>query len=122
MKISEKKISAEFSSQLTKYGPKKKIRAIVVLYTKEAKKNSTRQELRANREAIIGSIRKSTLKALPDIDNILKENNGKRLSEGPDALGCVPVETTPDGIRALANSNHIKAILEDQPVSFSSLE
>jgi hypothetical protein len=34
-----------------------------------------------------------------------------------NALGSIPVETTARGIAALAASEHVKAILEDQPIS-----
>jgi hypothetical protein len=33
-----------------------------------------------------------------------------------DALGSLPVETTPAGIRALADAEGVKAILENQMV------
>jgi hypothetical protein len=66
---------------------------------------------------IIDDNRKSAEAALPDIDGILKRFNGKRLATSPDALGCIPVETTAAGITALAASERVKAILEDQPIS-----
>jgi hypothetical protein len=54
---------------------------------------------------------------LPDLDHILERFDGKRLGTSLDALGCIPVETTAEGIYALAASKHVKAILEDQPIS-----
>jgi hypothetical protein len=41
----------------------------------------------------------------------------KKLTTNPDALGSISVETTAAGIAALAASEHVKAIIEDQAVS-----
>ena len=49
-------------------------------------------------------------------DDILTRYDGKRLATSADALGCVPVETVAAGIKALAESEQIEAILEDQPI------
>ena len=46
----------------------------------------------------------------------LERFDGKRLAN-VDALGCIPVEITASGVLALAASEHVKAILEDQPIS-----
>ena len=40
----------------------------------------------------------------------------RRLADEPNPLGYLAVETTPDGIRALAQSRGVRAILEDQAV------
>lgn len=114
------KISVELSSRISNYGPNEMVQAIVILCTEKSKEDLTSRELPTNRNAIIESIQKSILNVLPDLDNILKENNGKRLSEGPDPIGCVSVETTVAGITALANSDIIKAILEDRPATPSA--
>jgi hypothetical protein len=47
-------------------------------------------------------------------------NGAKRLAEHPDALGSLPVETSPDEILALSASDAVKAIHEDQPVQLVS--
>jgi hypothetical protein len=72
---------------------------------------------RGNRQATIKAMRKSGEQALPDIDRILARFDGKRLAAKPDALGSIPVETTAAGVIALAASEHVKAILEDQAIS-----
>jgi len=111
------KISPEFSARLARLGPRQKIRAIVMLRTDIAGEASTRRQSRAERQAVIEAIRKSAEPALVDIDGILERFDGKRLATNVDALGCIPVETTAAGITALAASDHVKAILEDQPIS-----
>jgi len=52
----------------------------------------------------------------PAIDAILRDNGGRRLGDEPTALGTIAVETTANGVRALAESEHVAAILDDQPV------
>jgi hypothetical protein len=53
---------------------------------------------------------------LQEVDAILARFHGRRLAEGPNALGYIPVETTSSGIRALAQSDSVRGIIEDQPV------
>ena len=69
---------------------------------------------RAERQELAQAVRALTESALPEIDLILAPTAGKRLSDRPNALGAIPVETTPEGIHALAASSRVKTILEDQ--------
>jgi hypothetical protein len=112
------KISPEFAERLDRLGSRQKVGAIVIvngLATRD--KTTTRRGSRANRRYAIDDKRKAVLQRLPQIDLILERFGGQRLAKTPDALGSIPVETTPAGIRALANSKHVKAILENQRVS-----
>ena len=43
--------------------------------------------------------------------------DGRRLTDDVDALGAVPVETTAEGVNALAALEQVRVIIEDQPVS-----
>jgi hypothetical protein len=61
-------------------------------------------------------MRKASEAAIKDIDNILSQVDGERLAE-PNALGTVPVEAPPSGILALAASDSVAAVLEDQAIS-----
>ncbi len=54
---------------------------------------------------------------LSRMDELLKQYGGRRLSEDVNALGCVTVESSVEGIFALANLDFVKSILEDQAVS-----
>ena len=72
---------------------------------------------RGERKSAIDAIRESSRVGLLEIDDILERFDGKRLAADVDALGCVAVETTPAGVKALAEADRIKAILEDQPIS-----
>ena len=111
------KISAQFKARLDRLEPQQKVRAIVVLQTKDANAISTRRQSHPERQAAIEAMRKSAEAALIEIDSILERFGGKRLAPVVDALGSIPVETTAVGITALATLKHLKAIIEDQPIS-----
>jgi hypothetical protein len=116
---SKKKISSAFSARLARLGPGDKVHAIVLLRTGKTGTRSSKRQSSAEREAAVRATRESAERALPDIDDILKEHDGRRLSRRPDALGFMPVETTAAGIKALARSRWVQAVLEDQPIHLS---
>lgn len=110
------KISDQFSARLDQLRPRQKVRAIVMLDAGQPASTS-RSEARARRGMAVAAVREAAEAALPTLDRILERHQGRRLADHADALGCVPVEATADGISALAASKHVKAILEDQPIS-----
>jgi hypothetical protein len=103
------KISREFKSRLDRLDPEQRVRAIVMLQV-------PRQSGRG-RQAVTESVRRAADMALPEIDSILERYDGKRLSDRVNALATISVETTPAGIHALADSEHVRAILEDQAIA-----
>jgi hypothetical protein len=109
-------ISREFAARLDRLGAKQKVRAMVMLRAGENGQAPPRRAARHERQQIVEKTRQAARAALPDIDRILKIYGGSRLSEDVDALGSLTVETTAEGVRALADSEHVKAILEDQPI------
>lgn len=111
------KLSPEFKTRLQSLEPEQKVRAIVVLDTKDASGVSGRRQSPAERKAALEAVRKSASAALPRIDATLESFDGRRLSKSPNALGAILVEANAAGIMALAASKCVKAILEDQPVS-----
>lgn len=111
------KISAQFKARLDRLEPQQKIRAIVVLRTKAADAMPTRRQSPAERQEAIDAVRKSTEPALIEIDSVLERLGGRRLAPVVNALGSIPIETTTGGITALATLEHVKAILEDQPIA-----
>ncbi len=114
-----KKISSEFSTRLARLGPGDKVHAFVLLRTGETSNRSGKRQSRAERNAAVKAARKSAEQALTDIDTILKRHDGRRLARRPNALGSMPVETTAAGIKALASSRWVQAVLEDQPISLT---
>jgi hypothetical protein len=115
-KTRSKKISREFASRLDRLEGDEPVRAVVLLRTKGAAEPSGRRQSPKERAAAVEAVRASAERALEDVDKVLARFDGKRLAKRPDALGSVPVETTAEGIRALASSRRVQAILEDQPL------
>ncbi len=112
------KISPALLAHLARLRPKQRLRAIVVLDTGEAgPRPSERRPTPAERQAAIIAIRNRASQALEDIDAILARFGGRRLSDGPSAVGTIAVESTSAGIAALSDSDYVKAILQDQPIT-----
>ena len=112
----QEKISAEFASRLARLGPEDSIRAVVMLPLGETGNRDRKRQNRAERQAAIKATRETASQAFEELGEILKHLGGKCLSDSPDALGSVLVETTGDGVCALAASDNVRAILEDQAV------
>ncbi len=113
------KISPQFAERLDRLEPHQKVGAIVIMNgaARNSKAAATRRGSRATRRIATDQKRKALLQMLPQIDRILERFGGHRLSKTPDALGSIPVETTPAGIKALAESKHVKVILENQRIA-----
>ncbi len=110
------KISREFSVRLGLLRPRDKVRAIVMLRPEANGQVRTRRQSRSDRQAHARQISLTAETALPVIDKILARFDGHRLAEHPNSIGAIAVETTPGGVIALADSECVKAILEDQNV------
>jgi hypothetical protein len=115
-KSKKPKISPEFSARLKRLGPREKVHAIVLLHTGEAGEPPAKRQSSAERAAAVEAMRRSAGQALAELDDILHRFDGQRLADEPDALGSVPIEATVAGIEALASSDWVKAIIEDQPI------
>jgi len=112
----QSKISPAFNARLGQLDPRDEVRAIVLLRAEHTEGPPEGRPSKAARKEKMRSIRESLVDVLPDIDRILKQHRGKRLASGIDALGAIPVVTTAAGINALAASEHVKAVLEDQGI------
>jgi hypothetical protein len=110
----QSKVSPGLASHLSHLEPGEKVRVIVMLRTQGAAKGGQRRSGSAEREAAVKAMKESARNALSEVDRILERFHGRRLADGPDALGAVPVEATAAGVRALARSRSVKAIMEDQ--------
>lgn len=111
------KISNELKSRLEALNPKSRVQALVILATDLQTPARSRRLSCEERQVIADTIRQTSSEALDTIDQILVGHHGKRLAAGTSSLGTVPVETTVEGIRALAESDRVQAILEDQKIS-----
>jgi hypothetical protein len=112
--MAKSKISTTFSARLRRLGQAGTIRAIVLL-----EHDRTAVSVHTDRAQAIDALRESASNALSEIDRILTRFDGRRLADQPNALGYVPVETTAAGLRALAESDHVRAVIEDQPISLA---
>lgn len=61
-------------------------------------------------------MRESAEEALGNISGIIQRFDGQQLSEHPDLLGSIPIEITVAGINALAESELVKAVIEDRSI------
>ena len=97
--------------------PESPVRAIVVLNIAPKRRGPSRRQNSHERAAAISAVKTAASRLVREIDRLLDEAGGRRTSENPDALGTISVETTPEGIRRLAASDHVRAVLEDQPLA-----
>jgi hypothetical protein len=111
------KVSPAMSAHLAGSNPGQKVHAIVVLRTPATVNSRGKRQTPQERQTAIRTIRDSASSALDRIDSILKRFGGRRLSQSPSALGTIAVEITPAGISALSESDDVRAILENQPLS-----
>jgi hypothetical protein len=112
------KISAAFSARLDALAPSDTVRALVLLDTAREDSGGRRSK-RSDRQTAVETVRQAAERAFRFLDETLDSYPGRRLAAKASALGTVPVETTRDGIRALADSGWVKAVLEDQKVSLA---
>ena len=115
--MSHAKISPELDKRLAVLSVDDRIHAIVLLESPRDRDPEGARPTRAQRRTIMQRLRNHGEQVLPEIDSVLARFSGRRLADQVNALGSLPVETTAAGIRALAESDRVKAILEDQPVS-----
>jgi hypothetical protein len=111
------KISPEFARRLAGLAPDAMARAIVLLDTGPAPAAPPGRPSKAARKAIAEAIRTAVAPALAEVDRLLGRSGGRRLAPGPDLFGSVPVEAPVSALLALAGSEHVRALLEDQPLS-----
>ncbi|WP_414588856.1 hypothetical protein [Scytonema sp. PCC 10023] len=113
--LSKNKISSEFACRLNNLAPQQKVCIIVFLKLENLDKPMSRQS-RIERKAAIEGIRNSAKQALEYIHKIIQDFGGKQLADSPDALGSIPVEISAAGVEALAESDAVKAVVEEQEI------
>lgn len=120
--LNQNKISPEFAMRLENLEPEDKIRVIVLLQTPIAKNAAAKRLAHTERQTIINNVRHSSNEALKAINKIIEHFNGRKLAEQVDLLGSIPIEITAAGINALAESNAVKSIIEDQDIFQRNLD
>ncbi|HEY9601919.1 MAG TPA: hypothetical protein V6C85_09935 [Allocoleopsis sp.] len=112
----QNKISPEFATRLTHIEPQQKVRVIVLLQVQNAENSIEKRPSRGERQAAIKAVRESAEQALENIGGIIQRFDGQQLAEHPNLLGSIPVEITAAGVNALAESDAVKAVIEDQAI------
>ena len=114
--FNKNKISSEFANRLNNLQPQQKVRVIVLLkFENRGKKSGCHQSL-IERQATMEAIRNSAKQALSYIRKIIQDFGGKQLADSPNVLGQIPVEISAAGVNALAESEAVKGVMEDQPI------
>ena len=116
---SKPKISPEFAARLNGYPPTAKVRVIVLLKSANQQNNSHRQT-RQERKAAIKAMQDSVDRSWQTVDRLIEEYKGKKITSKPDAFGSIAIEITPPGIKALALSDAVKAIIENQKICLAN--
>ena len=109
-------ISETLRRRLAQLEKEEQIR-VLVFFNLPGSPVNTRQDL-SQRQAEIARIIESTKAGVEAVDRILEECGGDRLSPEPDALGNILVRTNREGVEKMASCNHVRGIVEDQPISF----
>jgi hypothetical protein len=112
----QNKISSEFAARLTHLEHQQKIRVIVLLQIQDDEEPIEKRPSRIERQAKINEVRARADKALGYIDSIIQYFDGKPLVQRPYLLGAIPIEITVEGVKALAQSGIVRAVIEDQAI------
>lgn len=111
----ESKISDEFAERLATLPCEQRVRAIV-MPAPYLVRNGADRPTSKERQTILREARKRTEQTFADIDQVLAETGGHRVTASGNALGFIVVETTADGIEAICDLDWVGTILEDQPI------
>ncbi len=114
--LNKPKISPEFAARLNSYPPTQKVRAIVLLKSNNNIANNSHRQTPMARKAARQAMQDSVKQSFQIVDRLIQDYNGQKLAPHPDAFGAIPLEITPPGIQALALSDAVKAIIEDQKI------
>lgn len=111
----EPKISDEFAERLATMPCEQQVRAIVMPAPYMVRKGEGRPR-GAERQAIMRETRRRTEQTFAEIDEVLAETGGRRITKAGNTLGFIVVETTADGIEAICDLEWVGTVLEDQPI------
>lgn len=110
------KISDEFADRLASLPDNQKVRAVIMPAPYLVSSGEGRRVRGEERQARVREARTRTEETFSEVDAVLAETGGQRLTERGNALGFIVVETTADGITAIADLQWVGTVLEDQPI------
>ena len=111
-----KKVSPEFAARLSNLESQQKVRVIVLLQVQDSQSLTNKRQSPKERQATIKAVRESAEQALGNIVGIIQNFDGRSLTEHPDLFGSILLEITVAGVNALAESEAVKAVMEDQSI------
>ena len=110
------KISDEFAHRLAALPPGRQVRAVVLPAPYLVQGSNGARVHGEERQAILREARTRTEETFAEIDRVLAQMGGKRLTQAGNALGFIIVETCPDGIAAIADLGWVGTVMEDQAI------
>jgi hypothetical protein len=110
------KISDEFADRLASLPPDQPVRAVVLPAPYLVNGSNGARVHGEERQAIIREARTRTEEAFAEIDRVLAEVGGRRLTQWGNALGFIIVETYAKGIDAIADLGWVGSVFEDQAI------
>lgn len=103
--LNSMKISSEFAARLSRMNSGEMIRVIVFLKTETEATQNSPQEIKQIAETKLDNLRP-----------IVTKYQGEFLNPHPNILGSIGVKITVAGVYALAESESVKMIVEDQAI------
>jgi hypothetical protein len=110
------KISDEFADRLAALAEDQTVRAVVMPAPYLVSNGSGTRVHGAERQAILREARTRAEETFSEVDAVLAQSGGQRLTERGNALGFIVIETTVDGITAIADLGWVGTVLEDQAI------
>ena len=110
------KISDEFARRLARLSPGQSVRVVILPAPYMVNDSSSGRVRGEERQAILREARSRSEETFAEIDHVLAEAGGKRLTECGNALGSIVVETCRQGIAAIVGLNWVGAVMEDQAI------
>jgi len=110
------KISDEFAGRLAALPPSHQVRAVILPAPYLVNGSNGARVRGEERQGILREARTRTEETFAEIDQVLAGTGGQRLTAGGNALGFIVVETTANGIAAIANLGWVGSVMEDQAI------
>jgi hypothetical protein len=110
------KISDEFADRLASLPSDQQVRAVVLAAPYLVNGSNGARVRGEERQAIVRETRTRTEETFAEIDAVLAQEGGHRLTKSGNSLGFIVVETTPSGIATIADLDWVGTVVEDQAI------
>jgi hypothetical protein len=115
-KTKASRISSDFAAYLNQLDADELVRAIVLPARQIQTATANQPSRRGERQAMIEATKRLNERRFHEIDELLTRYGGQRLTQRANTLGSVAIETTADGVEAIANLDWVSAVIEDQSI------